>query len=127
MLDMLDEPTDYPFVCKVNQCVGGNNLSIRSGYLRNAPVRMVGTTWNPDMPIESQIKEEMAEIGQIENPTDRALTMMLYLVRKQVLQKNLYCNRCILCEWIVGFSGGLKMENHFLRLFQSGQILLHFV
>ena len=83
-MDMLDEPTDYPFVCKVNQCVGGNNLSIRSGYLRNAPVRMVGTTWNPDMPIESQIKEEMAEIGQIENPTDRALTMMLYLVRKQM-------------------------------------------
>ena len=36
------------------------------------------------MPIESQIKEEMAEIGQIENPTDRALTMMLYLVRKQM-------------------------------------------
>ena len=36
------------------------------------------------MPIEFQIKEEMAEIGQIENPTDRALTMMLYLVRKQM-------------------------------------------
>ena len=36
------------------------------------------------MPIESQIKEQMGEINQIENPTDRALTMMLYLVRKQM-------------------------------------------
>ena len=23
VLDKLDEPADYPFVCKVNQCVGG--------------------------------------------------------------------------------------------------------
>ena len=84
VLDKLDEPADYPFVCKVNQCVGGNSLINRAGYLRNVPVSIGGTTWKPDMPIESQIKEEMAEIGQIENPTDRALTMMLYLVRKQM-------------------------------------------
>ncbi len=84
MLDRLDEPADYSFLCKMNQCVGGNNLIDRAGYLRNVPVSIGGTTWKPDMPIESQIKEEMAEIGQIENPTDRALTMMLYLVRKQM-------------------------------------------
>ena len=84
MLDRLDEPADYSFLCKMNQCVGGNNLIDRAGYLRNVPVSIGGTTWKPGMPIESQIKEEMAEIGQIENPTDRALTMMLYLVRKQM-------------------------------------------
>ena len=61
-----------------------DNLIIRAGYLQNVPVSIGGTTWKPDMPTESQIKEEMAEIGQIENPTDRALTMMLYLVRKQM-------------------------------------------
>lgn len=84
VLDTLDHPTDYPFVCKINQCVGGDNLIIRAGYLRNVSVSIGGTTWMPDMPIESQIKEEMAEIGQIENLTDRALTMMLYLVRKRM-------------------------------------------
>ena len=84
MLDRLDEPADYSFLCKMNQCVGGNNLIDRAGYLRNVPVSIGGTTWKPGMPIESQIKEEMAEIGQIENPTDQALTMMLYLVRKQM-------------------------------------------
>ena len=68
----------------MNQCVGGDSLIPRAGYLRNVAVSMVGTTWKPDMPIESQIKEEMAEIGQIENPTDRALTMMLYFMRKQM-------------------------------------------
>ena len=73
---------DYPLVCKINQCVGGDNLIIRAGCLRNMPFSIGGTTWKPDMPIEAQIKEEMAEIGQIENPTDRVLIMMLYLVRK---------------------------------------------
>ena len=84
VLDTLDYPTDYPFVCKINQYIGGDNLIIRAGYLRNMPVSIGGTTWKPDMPIESQIKEQMGEINQIENPTDRALTMMLYLVRKQM-------------------------------------------
>ncbi len=60
MLDTLDYPTDYPFVCKINQYVGGDNLIIRAGYLRDVPFSIGGTTWKPDMPIESQIKEEMA-------------------------------------------------------------------
>lgn len=55
---------DYPFVCKINQCVDGDNLITRAGYLRNVPVSIGGTTWKPDMPIEFQIKEEMAEIKQ---------------------------------------------------------------
>ncbi len=80
ILDTLDYPTDYPLVCKINQFVGGDNLIIRAGYLRNMPVSIGGTTWKPDMPIESQIKQEMAE----NSPTDRALTMMLFLVRKQM-------------------------------------------
>lgn len=71
VLDTLDCPTDYPFVCKINQYVGGDNLIIRAEYLRNMPVSIGGITWKPDMPIESQIKEQMGEINQIENPTGR--------------------------------------------------------
>lgn len=84
VLDTLDYPIDYPFVCKINQYVGGDNLIIRAGYLRDVPVSIGGTVWKLDMPIESQIKEEMEEIGKMNNPTDKALTMMLYLVRKQM-------------------------------------------
>ncbi len=84
ILDTLDYPTDYPFICKINQYVGGDNLIIRAGYLRNVPVSIGGTTWKPDMPIESQIKEELEEIMRISSPTDRALTLLLYIVRKQM-------------------------------------------
>lgn len=84
VLDTLDYPIDYPFVCKINQLVGGDNLVINAGFIRNMPVSIGGTAWKPDMPIESQIKEEMAEILEIDNPTDRAVSLMLYLVRKQM-------------------------------------------
>lgn len=84
VLDTLYYPMDYPFVCKINQYVGGDNLIFRAGYLLNVPVSIGGTTWKSDMPIESQIKAEMAEICEIDSPTDKDLTMMLYLVRKQM-------------------------------------------
>jgi prophage maintenance system killer protein len=36
------------------------------------------------MPIESQIKEEIADVLEIEEPTERAITHMLSLMRKQM-------------------------------------------
>ncbi len=84
VLENLDYPMDYPFVCKVNQIVGGDNLVINAGFIRKIPVSIGGTTWKPDIPIESQIKEEMARIMEIENETERGISLMLYLMRKQM-------------------------------------------
>lgn len=84
VLDSLDYPVDYPFICQINRLVGGDNLVYRAGFLRNVPVSIGGTTWKPDMPIESQIKEDLAEIRTIPESTDRALTLMLYIMRKQM-------------------------------------------
>ena len=36
------------------------------------------------MPIEAQVKEEIAKILSIEEPTERAIILMLYLMRKQL-------------------------------------------
>lgn len=84
VLDNLDYPIDYPLICKINQLVGGDNLIINAGFLRNMPVSIGGTTWKPDMPIEAQIKEEIYDVLENPNPTDRAISLMLYLVRKQM-------------------------------------------
>ncbi len=84
VLDNLDYPIDYPFVCKINQYVGGDSLILHAGYLRRVPVSIGGTSWKPDIPTEEQVKNEIAEVSQIESPTDRALTMTLYLVRRQM-------------------------------------------
>lgn len=84
VLDKLCHPIDYPYICKINQLVGGDNLIINAGFLRKVPVTIGGTPWRPDIPIESQIKEELSGIQQMENPTDRAIRLMLYLMRKQM-------------------------------------------
>ncbi|MCL2088429.1 MAG: Fic family protein [Oscillospiraceae bacterium] len=84
VLDNLDIPIDYHFICRINQHIGGDNLIANSGFLRNIPVRIGGTSWKPDMPIESQIREELADIFDMAEPTDRAITLMLYLMRKQM-------------------------------------------
>lgn len=84
LLDNLDVPSDYSHVCHLNKIVGGDNLVINAGFIRKVPVSIGGTSWKPDMPIESQIKEEIADVLNIEEPTERAITYMLYLMRKQI-------------------------------------------
>ena len=84
LLDNLDVPADYPYICQLNRIVGGDNLIINAGFIRKVPVSIGGTSWKPDIPIESQIKEEVANVLSVEEPTDRAITLMLYLMRKQM-------------------------------------------
>lgn len=76
-------PMDLAYLCHLNQVVGAN-LIYGSGYLRKIPVRMGGTTWVPDMPIESMIKEEMADILSMESATERAITLTLWSMRRQM-------------------------------------------
>lgn len=84
LLDNLDVPADYSYVCHLNRIVGGDNLVLNAGYIRKVPVSIGGTSWKPGLPIEAEIKEEITDILQIKEPTERAITLMLYLMRKQM-------------------------------------------
>ena len=83
LFDTLNYPLDLAYLCHINQVVGAN-LIYESGFLRKIPVRMGGTSWVPDMPIESMIKEELADVMAISNPIDRAITLMLWSMRRQM-------------------------------------------
>lgn len=82
LLDTLDCPTDFKFICQINRLVGGDNLIIQAGYLRNVPVG--GTSWKPDMPDEDKIKAGLDKISRIENSTERAIMLMLFCMRSQM-------------------------------------------
>ena len=84
LLDTLDCPTDFKYICQLNRLVGGDNLIIRAGYLRNVSVSMGGTAWKPDMPDEDKIKARLDGISQLENSTERSITLMLYCMRSQM-------------------------------------------
>lgn len=83
LLDTLEPPLDYAYICKLNQLIGGDNLVYNAGYTRTVPVSIGGTTWKPEMPNEEEIKSKLSELQTIENPTERAITIMLYCMRGQ--------------------------------------------
>jgi len=83
LLDTLDVPVDYAFVCHLNKLVGGDDLIINSGKIRRLDVSIGGTEWRPEMPNEDSIKDELPKFQEIENHTERAIELMLYLMRGQ--------------------------------------------
>ena len=83
LFDTLDYPIDYGYICKLHQIVGANSI-YNAGYIRSVPVSMGGTKWKPELPIESVVKEEVAEIVIEDNPLERALDLSLYCMRKQM-------------------------------------------
>lgn len=83
LFETIEYPLDYAYLCHINLVVGAN-LIYNAGYLRDIPVSIGGTTWRPDMPIESLIREELEEVLAIPCATDRAVTLMLWGMRKQM-------------------------------------------
>ncbi len=83
LLETLNVPLDYAYVCKLNQLVGGDSLIYNAGYIRTLPVTIGGTKWKPEMPVEDNIKSELQRFSLIENPTERAINVMLYAMRGQ--------------------------------------------
>ena len=84
ILNYIDYRTNYNFICEINREIGSGHLIRNAGFIRNAPVSIGGTNWKPDMLIESQIKEQIDDILAIDNATDKAISLMLYCMRKQI-------------------------------------------
>ena len=83
ILETPDVPINFNTLREIHKIVGAN-LIINCGNLRATPVKMGGTDWIPGFPIESQIKEELEALLKIENETDRAITIMLWAMRRQM-------------------------------------------
>lgn len=84
LFDTIDYPNvDFAYICKINKIIGAN-LIHQSGYIRKFDVAIGGTTWKPKMPHKEEILEELNEIHKINNATQKAITLMLYLMRRQV-------------------------------------------
>jgi filamentation induced by cAMP protein fic len=78
---------DFKALCKIHKLtcdklVLDNNL----GKLRTTPVNIGGTSWKPQFPIESQIKEELNELlnQETKTKTEIAIEVMLWIMRRQM-------------------------------------------
>ena len=56
------------------------------GKIRTTPVNIGGTSWKPQFPIESQIKEELGGLlnQPLKSKTEIAIEIMLWIMRKQM-------------------------------------------
>ena len=76
--------TNFALLCEINKLVE-EGFYYTAGKVRNTPVTIGGTSWKPDLPIESVIKEEIQEIFSKKlNDVDRAIEILLYVMKKQI-------------------------------------------
>ncbi len=77
-------PTNYSILCTINKLVE-EGFYYNAGNLRSVPVKIGGTNWTPNIPIESDIKENINNIiNQKKGDVDKAIELLLYVVRKQM-------------------------------------------
>jgi len=78
---------DYNVLCQIHKITCDKLvLDQNLGKIRTTPVNIGGTTWQPQFPIESQIREELDQIlKQNEKPfTEKAIEVMLFIMRRQM-------------------------------------------
>ena len=83
VIDNIEENFNLDFVCKINEYVSRNE-SLEWGKLRSGRVEITGTEYIPPIPDREETQKEIDEILKIENETQRAITYMLYGMRKQL-------------------------------------------
>lgn len=76
--------TNYALLCEINKLVE-EGFYYTAGRVRSVPVTIGGTSWTPDLPIESIIKEELQKIfSKNIDDIDKAVELLLYIMKKQV-------------------------------------------
>ena len=78
---------DYKTICYIHRLVVDKLVLEQDlGRIRTTPVNIGGTKWQPQFPIESQIKEELSSLLNQENKskTEIAIEVMLFIMRRQM-------------------------------------------
>ena len=83
VLSNIDEEVDLDFICKVNFFVSRNE-SLEWGVLRNGKVGINGVDYIPEIPQKDIIAKNIKEILKQGSITEKALNLMLYLMKSQI-------------------------------------------
>ena len=82
--DVITAPDNLALAAEINKLVE-EGFYFNAGKLRDVPVKIGGTSWQPEMPIESKVAEDLKGIidSKISN-LDRAIMLALYIMRSQL-------------------------------------------
>lgn len=81
---VITSKSDFSLLCLINRLVE-EGFYYNAGQLRSVPVSIGGTKWKPEMPIESQIKEQLADILAADiDIYAKAIRALLFITKKQL-------------------------------------------
>lgn len=119
VLDTLDRLTDFDYLCRLNMIIGSEGSIYGAGKVRAYDVRISGTSWQPQIPFEYDVRNEMADILKIESTTERAITLMLWGMRRQIFIDGNKRTSMMLAnkEMIFNGSGIISIPNEHIKSF----------
>ena len=82
--NVISSNTDFALLCEINKMVE-EGFYYTAGKVRGIPVSIGGTKWQPDLLIESVIKEDLNKISDLNlDDVDKAIEYLLYTMKKQI-------------------------------------------
>ena len=82
--NVISSNTDFALLCEINKMVE-EGFYYTAGKVRSIPVSIGGTKWQPDLPIEPIIKEDLNRISDMKtDEVDKAIEYLLYTMKKQI-------------------------------------------
>lgn len=81
---VITSPSNLSLLCEINKLIE-QGFYYNAGKIRSIPVNIGGTSWKPELPIESVIKEELEKIYNSNlSIIDKAIELLLYVMKKQI-------------------------------------------
>lgn len=87
IIDNINKPLNLAFIEDVHQLVCKTELDYKYvGTIRFDDVLISGTSWRPEIPNPETLHTELLDLLKINNKTDMALTIMLWIMRNQIFK-----------------------------------------
>lgn len=81
--NVLLSPSNFNLITQINKLIE-EGFYYNAGKLRTIPVKIGGTSWIPNLPIETKIKEDLEIIYNNDDIIDVAINLLLYVMKSQM-------------------------------------------
>ena len=82
--NVITSPTNFTLLSTINKLIE-EGFYYNAGVLRSTPVKIGGTTWTPELPIEIDVKNDIENIiNQKESEINISIDLLLYVTKKQM-------------------------------------------
>lgn len=106
--NVITTKTNYSILCTINKLVE-EGFFYNAGIIRSIPVKIGGTKWTPNIPIEIDVIESINTIiDKKKSKIDIAIELLLYIVRSQVfLDGNKRTSIIFANHYLISNGGGM--------------------